>query len=203
MMVASLQSAAPRVRIAVANAIETFSHTSLEAMATLRDVSPQCTSIQVSQVPFCVTQWYWLPHQIEALCLYELHASHTSTRWEAVKRLGQLEEMSERAESALLIALFDEDALVRSQAVRSLNLFEMSSEVLSTFINVLSNDSNITVRAHIVECFGEIERPSEDIVQALLKAMHDPEGHVRTCVVKSLGNTASPTTIALLVLTLS
>jgi HEAT repeat protein len=188
MMVNALQSAAPRVRLAVAQAIETFGHNSPEAMAILRDVPQQRTSIRGPQVPFCIRQWYWLPHQIEALCIYELRAPHSSTRWKAVKTLGQLEKLSERAESALLATLFDKDALVRSQAVQSLKL---SSKVLSTFINVLSNDSEASVRAHIVKCFGEIDQPSEDIVQALLKAMHDPEGYVRTCAVESLGHKAS------------
>jgi HEAT repeat protein len=204
MMANALQSAAPRVRLAVAQAIETFGYTSPEAMAILCDVPQQRASIRAPQVPFCIRQWYWLPHQIEALCLYKLHAPYASTRWEAVKTLGQLEELSERAESALLTAIFDENTLVRSQAVQSLNIFEMSSEVLSVFINVLFNDSEASVRAHIVECFGEIDQPSEDIVQALLKAIRDPEDYVRTRTVESLGHkaTTSPEILAALLFVL-
>jgi HEAT repeat protein len=108
-------------------------------------------------------------------------------RWEAVKALGQLDELSDQAVNALLVMLHDENAHVRTQVIETLNVFEMSSEVISAFINVLSSDTDPNVRAHIAECLGDLEQPSEDVMRALLNALHDTNDHVRTCSVKSLG----------------
>ena len=191
LVVNALQDAAPRVRVAVAEALETFDHSSPDVLQELRNVPPQRSPVRMFQVPFCVKQWYWLPDEVEALLLYQLH--DPQVRWEAVKALGQLEELSDRAEHALLVTLHDENAHVRARVIETLNAFEMSSEILSAFINVLSSDTDAYVRARTVECLGDMEQPLEDVMQALFKAMHDTNDHVRSCVVKSLGRLA-PTT---------
>jgi HEAT repeat protein len=101
-----------------------------------------------------------------------------------------LEELSDRAEDALLVTLHDENAHVRARVIETLHAFEMSSEVLSTFINVLSSDTDAYVRARTVECLGDMEQPFEDVMQALFQAIHDTDDHVRACAVKSLGRIA-------------
>ncbi len=188
MVVNALQDAAPRVRVAVAKALETFDHISPDVLEELRNVPPQRSPARTFQVPFCVKQWYWLPDEVEALLLYKLH--DPQTRWEAVKALEQMEELTDRAEDALLMALHDENAQVRARVIETLNAFEMSAEVLDTFINVLSSDTDAYVRARIVECLGDMEQPLEDVMQALFQAMHDTNDHVRACAVKSLGRIA-------------
>jgi HEAT repeat protein len=110
-----------------------------------------------------------------------------------VKALGQFEELSERAEDALLNVLHDEDALVRVQAIETLNTFELSPSVFSTFVHMLSNDADAYVRARIAECLGDMDQPSKDVLPALLGALHDTEDHVRTCAVESLGHITPPT----------
>lgn len=190
MVVNALQDAASRVRVAVAERLETFDHISAEILEELRDIRPQHSRVRTFQVPFCVQQWYWLPDEVEALLLYKLHDSQPQVRWEAFKALRQLEELSDRAEHALLVTLNDQDPHVRAQVIETLNAFEMSSEVLNAFINVLSSDTDAYVRARTVECLGDIEQPFEYVMQALFKALHDTDDHVRTCVVKSLGRIA-------------
>jgi HEAT repeat protein len=188
MIVRALQDAAPRVRVGVAETLETFDHISPDVLEELRNIPPQRSPVRTFQVPFCVKQWYWLPDEVEALLLYQLHDPRV--RWEAVKVLGQLEELSDRAEHALLMTLHDEDAHVRARVIETLNAFEMSPEVLSAFINVLSSDTDAYVRARTVECLGDMEQPLEDVMQALFQAIHDTDDHVRTCTVKSLGRIA-------------
>lgn len=188
MVVDALQDAAPRVRVAVAEALETLDHISPDVLEELRNVPPQRSPARAFQVPFCVKQWYWLPDEVEALLLYKLH--DPQTRWEAVKALGQLEELSDRAEDALLVTLHDENAHVRARVIETLHAFEMSSEVLATFIHVLSSDPDAYVRARTVECLSDIEQPLEDVMQALFQAMLDTNDHVRACTVKSLGRLA-------------
>lgn len=103
MVVNALQDAAPRVRFAIAEALETFGHIPPDVLEALRNVRPQRSPARTFRVPFCAKQWYWLPDKVEALLLYQLHDPRI--RWEAVKALGQLEMLSERAENALLIAI--------------------------------------------------------------------------------------------------
>jgi HEAT repeat protein len=196
MVVNALQDAAPRVRVAVAKALETFDYISPDVLEELRNVPSQRSPARMFQVPWCVKQWYWLPDEVEALLLYQLHDPRT--RWEAVKSLEQLEELSDRAENALLVILHDEDAHVRARVIETLNAFEMSAEVLGTFINVLSSDTDPYVRARIVECLGDLEQPLEEVMQALFQAIHDTNDYVRTCAVKSLGRIAptSPEVLA-------
>ena len=184
LVVNALQDAAPRVRVAVAEALETFDHIAPDVLEELRNVPPQHSPARTFQVPFCVKQWYWLPDEVEALLLYKLH--NPQVRWEAIKALGQLEELSDRAEHALLVTLRDADAHVRVRVIETLNAFEMSSEVLATFINVLSSDTDTYVRARTVECLGDMEQPLEVVMQALFQAIHDTDDHVRVCTVKSL-----------------
>jgi HEAT repeat protein len=184
LVVNSLQDAAPRVRVAIANALETLDHISPDALEELRNVPPQHSPARTFQVPFSIKQWYWLPQEIEALLLYKLHDPRT--RWEAVKALGQLEELSDCAEDALLVTLHDENAHVRARVIETLNTYEMSSEVLAAFIQVLSSDRAASVRARAVECLGDIEQPLEVVMQALFQAMNDTDDHVRACAVKSL-----------------
>jgi len=202
MVVNALQNVAPRVRVAIANALETFDHISPDVLEELRNIPPERSPVMTSQVPFCVKQSYWLPDEVEALLLYKLH--DPQVRWEAVKALGQLEELSDRAEDALLVTLHDENAHVRARVIETLNAFEMSSEVLSAFINVLYSDTDAYVRARTAECLGDMEQPSEDVKQALFEAMHDTNDHVRVCAVKSLGRIAptSPEVLAALIIAL-
>jgi HEAT repeat protein len=183
-----LQDAAPRVRVAVAEALETWSHIAPDVLEELRNVQPQRSPARTFQVPFCVKQWYWLPDEVEALLLYQLHDPRV--RWEAVKALGQLEELSDRAEDALLVTLHDENAHVRARVIETLHAFEIPLEVLATFINVLSSDTDAYVRARTVECLGDMEQPLEVVIQALFQAIHDTDDHVRACAVKSLGRLA-------------
>lgn len=204
LVVNALQDAAPRVRVAIADALETFDHSAPGVLEELRSVPPQRSPARTFQVPFCVKQWYWLPDEVEALLLYRLHNHQPQVRWEAVKALGQLEELSDRAEHALLVMLDDEDAHMRVRVIKTLHAFEMSSEVLSTYINVLSSDTDAYVRAHIVECLGDIEQPLESVMQALFQAIHDTDDHVRACAVKSLGRLAptSPEVLSVLLFAL-
>lgn len=190
MVVNALQDAAPRVRVAVAETLETFDNVSPDALKELRNHPPQRSHDRMFQVPFCIKQWYRLPDEVETLLLYKLHNPRPQVRWEAVKAFGQLEELSDRAVNTLLVTLYDEDAHVRAQVIETLNAFELSSEVLSAFIHVLSSDTDAYVRARTVECLGDMEQPLDDVMQALFKAMHDTDDHVRTCVVKSLGRIA-------------
>lgn len=187
MVVNALRDAAPRVRISVAQVLETFDHTSSEALTALRDIPPQTSSISIFQAPFCFKQWYWLPDEVEALLLYELRSSRPGVRWDAMKTLERWEELSERAEEALLAILQDENVTMRTRAIETLNAFEMSSKVFNVFMDVLFNDTNVYVRACIVKCLGDINWPLEEIVPALLQAMHDSDDHVRCCAVESLG----------------
>jgi len=188
MVVNALRDAAPRVRVAVAKALETSGHRSPDVLEELRNVPPQRSPARMFQVPCCVKQWHWLHDEVEALLLYKLH--DPQARWETVKAMEQLEELTDRAEDALLMTLHDENAQVRARVIETLNAFEMSAEVLGTFINVLSSDTDAHVRARIVECLGDIEEPLEVVMQALFQAMHDTNDHVRMCAVKSLGRLA-------------
>jgi HEAT repeat protein len=202
LMMNALQHVAPAARVAIAEALETFDHVSPTVLEELCNIPIQRSHFKPFQVPFCIKQWYWLPDEVEALLLYQLHDPRV--RWEAVKALGQLEELSDRAEDALLMTLQDENAHVRARVVETLNAFEMSPGVLTTFINVLSSDSDAYVRARTAECLGDLEQPSEDVKRTLLNALYDTDAHVRTCSVKSLGRIApaSPEVLAALLFAL-
>jgi HEAT repeat protein len=188
MIVNALQDAEPHVRVAVASTLETFASASPEVIALLRHVPSEPSSSETLQVPICAKQWCWLPDQVEALLLRRLRNSRAFVRWEAVKALGQLEELSDRAENALVNVLHDEDALVRARAIETFNTFEMSTNTFITFIQMLSNDTDAYVRARIVGCLGDMDQPSQEVLPALLGALHDTEDHVRCCAVESLGH---------------
>jgi HEAT repeat protein len=119
MVVDALKNVASRVRAAVAKILETFDPISPDVLEELRDIPPERSPARTFQVPFCVKQWYWLPDEVEALLLYQLH--DPKVRWEAVKALGQLEELSDRAEHALLVTLHDENAHVRARVIETLH----------------------------------------------------------------------------------
>lgn len=189
MIANALHDAEPHVRVAVASALETFDSAPSEIIAALRHVPSEPSPSGTLQAPICATQWCWLPGQVEALLLQRLYNSRSWVRWEAVKTLGQFEELSERAVKALLHVLHDEkDASVRIQAIETLHTFELSPSMFSAFIHMLSNDTDASVRAQIVKCLGDMDLPSKDVLPALLSALQDTEDYVRCCAVEGLGH---------------
>jgi HEAT repeat protein len=191
MLVQALQDAAPYVRVAVAPILEMSGSLSSDVLEQFQNVQPQHAPVRALHVPYSIKQWYWLPDSVEAFLLYRMH--NRDERRDAVKSLGQLDELSERAENALLVALHDESAHVRAQVIQTLFAYDLSAGVLDIFIHMLSSDTDCYVRACIVKCLGEIDQPCDHVVQALFQAIQDTDEYVRVCAIESLGRLA-PTT---------
>ncbi len=123
--------------------------------------------------------------------LQEIKSLSSYRRAEAVKRLGQMEELKItdiplNVHSKLERALVDPEEEVRREAVMSLAFLE--GEIAIPLLEPLLNDPMLSVRSNAISAFSYIgKKPSSEVLKKMLSLLEDPSDEIRDRCVRALG----------------
>ncbi|MFX0084076.1 MAG: HEAT repeat domain-containing protein [Candidatus Hodarchaeota archaeon] len=123
--------------------------------------------------------------------LKEIKSLSSYRRAEAVKRLGQMEELQItdlplNVHSKLERALVDPEEEVRREAVMALAFLE--GEVAIPLLEPLLNDPMLSVRSNAISAFSYIgKKPSSEVLKKMLSLLRDPSDEIRDRCVRALG----------------
>jgi HEAT repeat protein len=123
--------------------------------------------------------------------LQEIKSVSSYRRAEAVKRLGQMEELQItdlplNVHSKLERALVDPEEEVRREAVMTLAFLE--GEIAIPLLEPLLNDPMLSVRSNAISAFSYIgKKPSSEVLEKMLSLLNDPSDEIRDRCVRALG----------------
>lgn len=121
--------------------------------------------------------------------ILRLRAGDAQARWEAARALARAECDITSAETALVAASFDEDALVRRAALRALGRL---GEPAVGWIVVGLSDVDVEVRVDAARTLGSLGVRGALAVPALLRALEHGDIDVRVAAVRALGEIGVP-----------